>query len=333
MKYLIVLTAFISTSLFAGEQFTYGGLNLGGSFIQSEIESEENNQSGLYYGVTLGHEFKFESDFNLNIGLEYNKHRIETELNLNEFSKVVLDSRYLSLQFNPTYSLNKRFDIGLKVNQIFGNDGILISQEENLKTLVGLNTYYNIHHKNNKMRVEFAVQGGAVDSSYVQAGLSFQYAFGWTKNKKVSKRKIKKSSITTITFEDSVVNFKTNSAELSLKSKAFLAEVGTFLNENSYAFKEVKIVGHTSLSGDADYNKYLSYERTNAVFNVLRDMKVPKRKVTLEGAGETRPLFYVEDTEMKRRANRRVEMQFIEMTNDKKLRRFISILKKKHNLK
>ena len=334
MKILTLLLMSLSLSVHAVDHYTFGELHFGMSQVDSTVSGEDNQEDGLYYGVGLGHEFKFSNDWNLNTSLIYSKHKIETELLQNQkYSRVKLDSSYFKFNLNPTYSLSKKFDLGLTLSTALSSEGILISQEESLKTTYGLNAFYNFtNSKERKFRVGLDVKRGSVDSDYMQAGVVLQYAFGWSKQKKTFKRKVfkKKEKVTTVTFEEDVVRFDNDSAVLSLKSKAFLAEVATFLSENSYLWKSVVISGHTSLAGEADYNKYLSYKRANSVFQVLKEMGVPQGKINIEGLGETRPKYKVETTSEQAKANRRVELKFVEMHNDKEFKRFVEILKKKH---
>ena len=308
------------------------------------INEEVDSKTGLYYGGVLGHEIRFDNKFNLNVGLEYNVQEIETQLNNLQFEKVFLDSKYLMLSLNPTYAVSKNIDLGIKADFAVGGDGILVSQTEGAKELFGVNAFYNIPTKNNKMRIGLAVQTATTDTSYVQAGLTFQWAFGWTKKSKpapkVVKRrptpkppvKVVKKEITLISFGDNVVNFGNNSAEISEKSKAFLAELGTFLHNNEANWESVEIVGHTSSAGSAKYNKYLSYKRANAVFSILKEMGIPSDRVRVEGAGESQPAVWPEINKETAAKNRRVELKFIRMKDDAKLKQFIKILKKKHDL-
>lgn len=313
---LLPLTAF-------SKDYTFVGFQLGSSTINSDIESEENKDNGQMYGVYLGKEYKFKNKFNLNVGMEYNNHKVDTILDTDRYSEVELESNYFTISLNPTYSFNK-LDLGLKLDQAISNDGILVTQEDSAKSLLGLNAYYNVDMKEDKFRVGLFVQK-ALDQNYTHVGASVQYGFG--KVKKAYKRK--KEHVTYITFRDDVVNFENDSAKLSLKSKAFLAELGTYLNEHSYNWKHLEITGHTSTDGKLEYNKYLSYKRTNSVFTIFKEMGVSSKKVTLEGKGELSPLV-VEKTKADKRKNRRVELKIIGMKKDKEFKRFVEILKKKH---
>lgn len=319
MKILLLMLLSLSVQ---AKDFTFVGVHVGSSQVNSDINSEENNSEGKMFGLSVGKEYKF-SKWNFNLSLDYNNHKIETDLNTSTYSKVELESNYLNVSFNPTVSLGN-VDLGFKLDIPLSNDGILVTQEDSAKSLVGVNAYYNIKTGDNKVRVGAFAQKDTQED-YTQVGLSFQYAFG--KSKKVSKKK--KQYVTSVTFKDDVVRFENDSAKLSLRSKAFLAELGTYLNEHSYNWKHLEIIGHTSTEGKLDYNKYLSYKRTNSVFAILKEMGISSRKVTLEGKGEIDPLV-VEKTALDKRMNRRVELRFIGMKKGEDLKKFIKILKKKH---
>lgn len=328
MKSLLLLTVFISFNVFAQDKYVFGEFHFGLSEVDSSVNEEKNNKNGSYQGLGLGYEYKFKNNWNLNTSLSYTDHTIETELvENNRYTKVELEAQFLHLNLNPTYSLTKNIDLGFNISTAVSSDGVLISQEETLNTTVGLNAFYNVHLGNDKMRVGLAVNTGSVDSRYTSAGMTIQYAFGIVNKQSPTKRK---ENYTTITFEEDVVRFKNDSAEMSIGSKAFLAEVATFLSENSYLWESVIISGHTSLVGEEDYNKYLSYKRANTVFQVFKEMGVPQGKINIEGLGESKPKHLVEKTKKQAYENRRVELKFVKMRNDKEFKRFIEILKKKH---
>lgn len=333
---LTILTLLLVTSQVAmaelklKSQYTFGGLNYGLTQVDSSTSSEENKRDGSLYGVSLGHEFKFKSDFNLNVGLEYNKHQLETDLTLPQYSKVYLKSDYAVISVNPTKSFGL-VDLGVKADFVVNNEGILTSQTESERVLVGVNGFYNFKiNKKDKVRVGLSFQVGTGDNKYTQATASIQYAFGHVK--KVVRKK-RRSNVMTVTFDDNVVNFKNDSAELSDKSKAFLAEIGTFLHNNLNLWERVEVIGHTSQAGDSDYNKYLSHKRANNVYSVFQEMGVPESKVEVIGKGESQPLVKKEMTAKDSWSNRRVEMRFIKMKKVNELNKLIRILKSKYNLK
>jgi hypothetical protein len=80
MNKIILLVTLLISQIASAEfrlksQYSFVGLNLGVTSVSSGIDAESNNKEGFLYGGTVGHEFKFTNDFNLNLGLEYNKHK------------------------------------------------------------------------------------------------------------------------------------------------------------------------------------------------------------------------------------------------------------------
>ena len=347
---IIAILIALPMGAFAQEHFSYLGVNLGTSMVDSSINEEVDSKTGLYYGGAIGHEMRFKNKFNLNLGLDYNVQEIETILNSNRFEKVFLDSKYMMVSINPTYAVSKSIDVGIKADFAVGNDGILVSQNEGAKELFGVNAFYNIpmNKEKDKLRVGLAIQSGTTDTSYVQAGLTIQYAFGWTKKvapvvakrvepKPEPKAEVKtpvivRKEITYVNFRDNVVQFGNDSAEISEKSKAFLAELATFLRQHEGEWESVKIIGHTSQAGSEKYNKYLSYKRANAVLTVFKEMGVSPEKISVEGAGESQPLVWPEINEETASQNRRVELRFMRMKEGEKFQKVINLLQDKHKL-
>lgn len=81
---------------------------------------------------------------------------------------------------------------------------------------------------------------------------------------------------------------------------------------------EIEIQGHVCcISGSKDaideetrtYN--LSVTRSKAIYDFLVNNGVSARRLSYKGFGHSRPLFYPEDTDAKRTANRRVEIKII----------------------
>lgn len=341
---IIFLIALLPMTLMAQKHFSYLGVNVGTSFVDSTRAGEKDTKSGLYYGGAFGHEIRFDNRINLNLGVDYNIQKLETALDSITFEKVYLDSKYALITLNPTYEVNDRFDLGLKGDFALGNDGILVSQSESAKLLYGINAFYNIPKEHNKMRIGLAIQKANTDTSYFQAGLTFQYAFGYKAKKKIKKPvekevvkvvekevvKVVQKEVFLISFGDNVVNFSSGSAKVKKKSAAFLSELGDYLAKNS-VYEGIEVVGHTSMAGKARLNKKLSLRRAKAVAKILEKSGVSAEKLKVFGFGEEKPLVKPERTRKDRMSNRRVELKFIKMQEDGKLREFIETLKNKYN--
>ncbi len=99
--------------------------------------------------------------------------------------------------------------------------------------------------------------------------------------------------------------FKTNSAEISEKSNALLAEIADVLLRNPQV-KVIEVQGHTDATGTTEGNIQLSQQRAEAVRNALIASGVAETRMTAKGYGDNRPLV-PNLTERHRARNRRVQ--------------------------
>lgn len=79
-----------------------------------------------------------------------------------------------------------------------------------------------------------------------------------------------------------------------------------FINEDSTS--TVKITGHTDERGAVDYNKRLSKDRANVVYNRLVKMGISAKRMKFDGAGKSEPVIVGAQTEEEHQKNRRVEI-------------------------
>ena len=80
--------------------------------------------------------------------------------------------------------------------------------------------------------------------------------------------------------------------------------IGKFENLENY---EIIIFSHTDNIGGKEYNKWLSEQRSSAVYNLLMAIPVPEQQVEIRDFGMENPL-YTNKQHMGRRANRRVDV-------------------------
>lgn len=109
----------------------------------------------------------------------------------------------------------------------------------------------------------------------------------------------------TITF-DSGILFDFNSYNLTANSRAELDRMATILNR--YPDTDLAIEGHTDSKGTEEYNQKLSEQRASAVADYLATDGISRRRMTIRGYGETRPVA-TNETETGRAQNRRVEIK------------------------
>lgn len=115
-----------------------------------------------------------------------------------------------------------------------------------------------------------------------------------------------------ITFNESVVNFAFNSAELTSTAKNNLEKLAEVLKNNPDT--NINIYGHTDSKGSDSYNLTLSEKRANTVASYLNSLGIAKNRLISKGLGKNEPIA-TNETEEGRAKNRRVE--FAITANDK----------------
>lgn len=104
------------------------------------------------------------------------------------------------------------------------------------------------------------------------------------------------------------VTFPTNSSVIGDSFDSEIRQVADFMNENPET--SVEIAGHSDSIGDADYNRFLSQRRADAVASRLTGpLGVSEDRVNAVGYGEEEPIAS-NDTAAGRADNRRVEARF-----------------------
>ncbi len=111
-------------------------------------------------------------------------------------------------------------------------------------------------------------------------------------------------------LRDSVVEFATNSDNLTTKGRATLDRVYVLLAAQPGGGR-IAISGHTDLTGSQQFNADLSKLRAQAAVAYLVSKGLPAERFATEGYGATRPIAD-NDTEEGRQKNRRIEIQVVE---------------------
>jgi OmpA-OmpF porin, OOP family len=111
-------------------------------------------------------------------------------------------------------------------------------------------------------------------------------------------------------------SFKTDSDEFAAGCDAKLKKLANLLID---AKKQVVaagftgwtfvVSGHTDSTGKAEHNKELSMKRAAVIVKELVARGVPKDEIEAVGMGSDKPLVTPDDTEAKRKKNRRYEIQ------------------------
>jgi outer membrane protein OmpA-like peptidoglycan-associated protein/tetratricopeptide (TPR) repeat protein len=105
------------------------------------------------------------------------------------------------------------------------------------------------------------------------------------------------------------IYYRSNSSEISEKSKYILTEFAEYLKENKKM--RIAIHGHTDNVGKAEDNRALSSDRAFSVKQYIESLGVSGDRIEYQGFGETVP-FASNDTEEGRAANRRTEFLILE---------------------
>lgn len=79
----------------------------------------------------------------------------------------------------------------------------------------------------------------------------------------------------------------------------------------SYDQTYIDVLGHTDTTGSHEHNQGLSERRASAVADYLASRGVLRPRMETRGFGETSPIYLPDDTDMKKAANRRVEIKIV----------------------
>jgi len=125
-----------------------------------------------------------------------------------------------------------------------------------------------------------------------------------------------KKEITDLTFQDALrvhplmpesflLYFQFNSNDLTEESKSLIASILEAIKKRQS--KDISVIGHTDRTGSDDYNRKLSLERAQLVYDILHAEKVATEDMTIIYHGEGNPLVPTADNIPEPR-NRRVEV-------------------------
>ena len=107
----------------------------------------------------------------------------------------------------------------------------------------------------------------------------------------------------------SSVTFDVDRSEVKPQFFSVLDDVGRTLG--SYNQTYVDVLGHTDTTGSNEHNQLLSERRASSVASDLSSRGVDSARMATRGFGETAPLYSPDDTDVKKAANRRVEIKIV----------------------
>ncbi len=105
--------------------------------------------------------------------------------------------------------------------------------------------------------------------------------------------------------ESFILYFHINSNDLTDESKKIIVNILAAIKKRES--KDISVIGHTDRTGSDEYNRKLSLERAQLVFNILSSEKVTSEDMTIIYHGEGNPLVPTADN-MAEPRNRRVEV-------------------------
>lgn len=109
-----------------------------------------------------------------------------------------------------------------------------------------------------------------------------------------------------------VVEFDTNSTQLSENSQWLLSALAERLSDGQYQNRALAVEGHTDTFGSPTFNLKLSHERAVVVSEYLESLLVqPRVRLVATGFGETLPRLDDRHDRAARQANRRVEIRLM----------------------
>ena len=107
----------------------------------------------------------------------------------------------------------------------------------------------------------------------------------------------------------SSVTFDVDRAEIKPQFYSVLDDVARTLSSYNQTF--IDVLGHTDTTGSHEHNQGLSERRAASVAGYLASKGVDRPRMATRGFGEMAPICNPDYTEMKRAANRRVEIKIV----------------------
>lgn len=108
------------------------------------------------------------------------------------------------------------------------------------------------------------------------------------------------------------ISFETGSAAIDRQGQETLAQLATEINEFSPQTVAVQVIGHTSKTGAADFNRRLSQQRARVVVNYLQSQGGVSHNILAEGKGFDRLLVGIPAADSR---NQRTEIRLVRIAN------------------
>lgn len=127
-------------------------------------------------------------------------------------------------------------------------------------------------------------------------------------------------------FDSQTINFRTNSAEMTENSTAFVAGLSQIFAAQHSDWQSLIIEGHTDSKGDAEYNKKLSQRRAESVRLIMINSGISPNQIKAIGYGRERLAINPEQSDIDFARNRRVEIKVHGLKDPRILQRSITQL-------
>jgi len=320
-------------------------LGLDAGTIQSESENtivESSKSGGLFGGKAIFS--RFSETLMLEAGLGWQASRLRNKKPKPAATQADLDNGTVDREYVETRSgvgeLGVRyrkgaFEVGVLGQILFGADTTYspyIGVEDTTPNgNAGLAAYYTFYGKEVNQRLgvqlitDLTVEKRQVSSSILQYYVSLPILRPKSQEKVVVKYKEKTRYIVDAGF----INFETNKFDIAEADKSYLAELGSYLNQNSEYWSLVFITSHTDPRGGDSINITLSKNRANAVTDALALSDGQDKKIQIRSKASNEPVNNKDDN-MNMARNRRVEIELVGAINVVHLKRDIALIKQKH---
>ncbi len=107
------------------------------------------------------------------------------------------------------------------------------------------------------------------------------------------------------------IKFATGSSEIAAQGQQTLAQLAAEINEFNTQTVAIRVIGHTSRTGAADFNRRLSQQRAQVVVDYLQSQGV-NHNILAEGKGFSQPLADVPAADIR---NQRTEVRLVRILN------------------
>jgi outer membrane protein OmpA-like peptidoglycan-associated protein len=107
-----------------------------------------------------------------------------------------------------------------------------------------------------------------------------------------------------------IATFQSLSATIDEEYEGLVSTLGETLKDNPG--KVIELIGHTDQTGNDENNRNFALKRAQAVKRYLMLMGVNPAQIRIRSIGRERPIFYFENEDWKARANRRVELRWLD---------------------